>query len=141
MLVTWVAQLEIEAELSHSITNVEVEFSLAKASGPDFHNFIEATQKEGFFCIVTREHLLLGKRFVVVFKILCQNWLSWWLSELKENSAVRNQPTGLWLSVLKKRYHTNESCFKLFWVVGWVVAICHTGVTFKLHTTTYGHTC
>ena len=65
MFVTWVAQLEIEAELSHSITNVEVEFSLAKASGPDFHNLIEATKKEGFFCVVTREHLLVGERFVI----------------------------------------------------------------------------
>ena len=46
MLVTWAAQLEIDAELSHSITNVEVKFSLAKASGPDFDNLIEAIKKE-----------------------------------------------------------------------------------------------
>ena len=65
MLVTWVAQLEIEADLGNSITNDEVEFSLAKASGPDFHNLIEATKEEGFFCVVTREHLLVGERFVI----------------------------------------------------------------------------
>ena len=64
MLLTWVAHLEIKAELSHSITNVEVEFCLAKASGPDFNNLIEATKKEGFFRVVSREHLL-GK--------ICQN--------------------------------------------------------------------
>ena len=46
MLVTWMAQLEIKAKLSHSITNVEVKFCLAKASGPDFHNLIETTKKE-----------------------------------------------------------------------------------------------
>ena len=44
MLVTWVAQLEIEADVGNSITNDEVELSLAKASGPDFHNLIEATK-------------------------------------------------------------------------------------------------
>ena len=49
MLVTWAAQLEIDAELSHSITNVEVKFSLAKASGPDFDKLSEAIKKESFF--------------------------------------------------------------------------------------------
>ena len=60
MLVPWLAQLEVKAELSLSITNVEVKFGLAKASGPDFNNLIKATKKEGFFCVVTREYLLGG---------------------------------------------------------------------------------
>ena len=49
MLVLWVAQLEIEAELSHSITNVEVEFSLAKASGPELDDFIKLGMKKFSF--------------------------------------------------------------------------------------------
>ena len=61
MLVFWVAQFEIEAEISLSITNPEVELCLATALGPDFHDLMEAAEKEGFFCILTREHLLASK--------------------------------------------------------------------------------
>ena len=43
MLVAWVTQLEIEAEISHSITNAEVELSFTKAPGLDFYNFIKTT--------------------------------------------------------------------------------------------------
>ena len=57
-LVAWVTQLEIEAEISHSITNAGVELGFTKAPGPDFFNFNETTKEEGFFYKLTREHLL-----------------------------------------------------------------------------------
>ena len=53
MLVFWVAQFEIEAEISLSITNAEVELFLATAPGPDFHDLMEAAEKESFFCVLT----------------------------------------------------------------------------------------
>ena len=61
MLVFWVAQFEIEAEISLSITNAEVELCLATSPGPDFHDLVEAAEKESFFCVITREHLLASK--------------------------------------------------------------------------------
>ena len=52
MLFIGVTKLKIEAEIGHSITNVEVKFGLTEASGPNLDNFLQATQEEGFFCVV-----------------------------------------------------------------------------------------
>ena len=49
VLVTWMTQFKIEAEFSHSVTNIEVKLSLARTSGPNFNNLMKTVEKEGFF--------------------------------------------------------------------------------------------
>ena len=49
--VSWMAKLEAQVQFSNSIPDYQVEGCLAMSSGPDIHNFSQATKKESLLCV------------------------------------------------------------------------------------------